>query len=1447
MSEIVTYLRGKTLLITGATGFLAKAIVEKILRCAPEVGRIYLVVRARRRKDGTTLSARERVEEEILQSAAFARLRETHGDRFADIMGARVHAVEGDLTLNHLGLEPDLYRRLASEVDVVLTCAASVTFDEEIDAALQLNTLGARRMLDFAMSCGDATLIHVSTAYVNGQTRGRIPETPPRPDWSMAQEMGRSEAPFDLEQETRDILARADEIHDESRSPDQQERFRKMALQQNPSPTQRWLDAQMETFRKRWLKERLIEEGMRRGQQWGWHDSYTLTKAMGEQLIVKHRGDLPTAIIRPSIVESALVDPEPGWIEGLKVADPLIDAVSKGRLPDFPGQKDMIVDIIPVDIVANTTLAAMAHTAREGGIGVYHVSTGDRNPVLFHQAFEHSYEYFQKHPRLNRNNEPIPIQRWTYPTLGQFRRRYNLRYVYPLNAALWTLNRFNRITLLNNLKRRIAVMKSAISRMLYYAAIYSPYTSLECTFETDRTVSLHERLDPEDRLLFNGDVSRIHWKTYFQEIHIPGLKRHVLKADEPKPAVTEEEEVAERSGFARAGEDALPHLDTLTDILAKSADMYGDKTALQMQRDDGWVRYSFKDVFALAGHIGWQWRSSGLHPGDRVLLFSENRPEWGIACFAGMVAGAVLVPVDRRSTPQEVWRIARITESKAILCTENGHALLTASAVPGVDTMFWNIENYGLPFDVPRQPAPRRSASPAALNEEPPPWAPVEPETPAAIMFTRGMAAESHGVVLTHRNFVSNLLSLAEILRAYRTDHFLSLLPLSQALEFTGGFLMPFYAGATITYTTSVRPRSLVGLMDETGVNCLIAAPRIFGLLHGSLRQTAGINGEGVVSRMRLLVSGGGTLDSDLYHAYREIGLTIHEGYGLTEAAPVLTVTPPDGPVPIGSVGKALPGIEIRIVDPDAAGVGEVAAKGPNVMAGYYGNDEATAEALRDGWLYTGDLGRLDKDGHLFLVGRRKDVIVDRGGKNIYPDEVEEIYASPELIAELAVVGLPDGMAEQVAAVVVPKEKTPEGRQQVEAHFRSVSSRLPLHKRIKTVEFSDEALPRTATRKVKRAELVRWLRDRRREAAAESGDEARAGNRILELIASICERPVSEIRTSSSFAELGFDSLMYNELAAGLESEFGESAAPEALANMNTIEELVVAVRTPGADARGRRPRRGESRKKRDDQDEIEVPPAVARAGRQALTEVQRWFYHQVLEPTFTGRAHVPNHTHYLVVANHSSHLDMGLVKMALGDAGSNLVALAAADYFFDNRVKRTFFGNFTNLVPMERRGSLRESLDRAAGYLDQGYSVLVFPEGTRSRSGEIQKFRRGFAHLAYRCRVGVLPIHLDTWGAFPPGAVGLRSRTVAARIGPFLSHDFLLRFAEGGVRTAAREGRVAEFVQTIVERLARQEPIRLEEEAARILESAEPNVGEPRRATASPANDRMPDPAPVG
>ncbi len=248
------------------------------------------------------------------------------------------------------------------------------------------------------------------------------------------------------------------------------------------------------------------------------------------------------------------------------------------------------------------------------------------------------------------------------------------------------------------------------------------------------------------------------------------------------------------------------------------------------------------------------------------------------------------------------------------------------------------------------------------------------------------------------------------------------------------------------------------------------------------------------------------------------------------------------------------------------------------------------------------------------------------------------------------------------------------------------------------------------------------------------------------------------------------------------------------------------------ADNLKRRPHR-EPRRGRDSGEpasKVELPDVIKQAGRASLTAAQKWFYHDLLKPEFRGRGNIPSHVHFLVVANHASHLDMGLVKMALGESGKNLVALAAADYFFDNKVKRTFFENFTNLVPMERKGSLRKSLEWAFHLLEQGYNVLIFPEGTRSRQGTIQPFQRGLGHLVLRARVGVLPIFLETYDALPPGAWYPQSREVSASIGPFLPFEMLFEAAAGLPRSDA-ERVVTALVQRVVESLRDGAPIDLE------------------------------------
>lgn len=384
---------------------------------------------------------------------------------------------------------------------------------------------------------------------------------------------------------------------------------------------------------------------------------------------------------------------------------------------------------------------------------------------------------------------------------------------------------------------------------------------------------------------------------------------------------------------------------------------------------------------------------------------------------------------------------------------------------------------------------------------------------------------------------------------------------------------------------------------------------------------------------------------------------------------------------------------------------------------------------------------------------------------------------------------------EQVAAVVVPKRGSHEAEldEKIENHMREVSAKLPLYKRVKSFELRDEELPRTATRKVKRRELVAWLQDKRQLDSQDVSVSAADKNWLLDIVARVSEKPREAVHLDASLDELGFDSLMYSELSGAIENRTGESLSPDVLMSLSEIREL--------ADSLRRGPRAGAApdRARKELTEKIELPPLVQEIGKKGLAAAQHWFYHDALKPEFQGQANIPDHTHFIVVANHSSHLDMGLVKMALGDAGENLVALAAADYFFDNKVKRTIFENFTNLVPMERKGSLRKSLEWAFHLLEQGYNVLVFPEGTRSRSGVMQPFQRGIGHLVLRAKVGVLPMHLSTYGALPPGTWYPQSRNVSASVGPFLSYETLLRASEGLSRSDS-ERAVALLAQRIVE-----------------------------------------------
>ncbi|TMB10465.1 MAG: AMP-dependent synthetase, partial [Deltaproteobacteria bacterium] len=490
--------------------------------------------------------------------------------------------------------------------------------------------------------------------------------------------------------------------------------------------------------------------------------------------------------------------------------------------------------------------------------------------------------------------------------------------------------------------------------------------------------------------------------------------------------------------------------------------------------------------------------------------------------------------------------------------------------------------------------------------------------------------------------------------------------------------------------------------------------------------------------------------------------------------------------------------------NPDGDGVGEVLAKGPNVMAGYLDEPAATREVLADGWLRTGDLGRLDEDGQLILVGRKKDVILDASGKNVYPDELEELYGRTALIKELSIVGLPDGKGhERVACLCVPASR--DDRAKVEEHFAKISAELPFWKRVKVLHFWEGDLPKTATRKVKRplviAELVRL--EKATAAATQLATEPAGSDAWLyDLLADLAQRPRGSVSAQTRLvADLGFDSLLIAELTVALEKAGVKAPSEAESATIATAGELArqIEKREDATLAATGTLRRGKN-----DAD-IFVPGAVAAAGRTAIGFFQKALYGGIFQTEVSGQANVPASGAFLVAANHASHLDVGLVKIALGDEGRKLASLAARDYFFDNPWKRAWFGNFTNLVPIQRRGSLKESLHTAVRTLELGYHLLIFPEGTRSPDGGLQDFKPAIAYLSFAAGADILPVYLEgTHEAMPKGAFlpdPRKRRKLLVRIGPVLRYEELRAATQGLARSAAHK-EVTRLVRLAIEAL---------------------------------------------
>lgn len=489
MSKVQEFFADKTVLITGTTGFLGKALLEKMLRALPEIRRIYLLIRPKQRSTRTK-TAEFRFRTEILKSSIFDRIRRERGDDFDAFVESKVAVVEGDLVEDRLGIAPEIYERLQQEVEVFINSAATVEFDERLDLALRLNALGPLRTLDFVKGCKRLqAFIHISTCYVSGRVKGWARETV-------------NPLPFDVEAEIADLQARCAAI----------------CARRSRQP--------------RDIHQQLVQVGLDHARSRGWHDTYTFTKALGEHLLVKYRDNVPTVILRPSIIESTLREPISGWIDGFRVGDPLFVGFGQGLLKDFPGRPQTIGDFVPCDFVVNAILAAAPRCAQEGGLQVYQVATGQLNPLRLGELHQLVRDYFSRHPMTDRRGKYVEPPQWTWPDLPGYRRRLEFFYRRPLQWAADLLRPLASFAWAERLRKQLSDQRAAVEKLLYYVNIYSPYMSIEARYATDNTLALWQWLSAEDQKRFDFDVRRINWREYITRVHLPGLKRHVLRMSE---------------------------------------------------------------------------------------------------------------------------------------------------------------------------------------------------------------------------------------------------------------------------------------------------------------------------------------------------------------------------------------------------------------------------------------------------------------------------------------------------------------------------------------------------------------------------------------------------------------------------------------------------------------------------------------------------------------------------------------------------------------------------------------------------------------------------------------------------------------------------------------------------------------------------------------------------
>jgi len=800
-------------------------------------------------------------------------------------------------------------------------------------------------------------------------------------------------------------------------------------------------------------------------------------------------------------------------------------------------------------------------------------------------------------------------------------------------------------------------------------------------------------------------------------------------------------------------------MDTVNALIAEATKRHAGHPALMIKPAFRTRTWRYRDLGDQVPRVARALTDRGLVPGDRVVIWAVNRPEWALGFLGAAHAGLVGVPLDVRSADDFAARVVAQTTPKLILASRQTEEAARRLGLPLV-----------LIESLPDQ----------ARATEPMPAAAVGPDDLLLVMFTSGTTGDPKGVMLSHRNVASNARTLIDVFPFGPDERLLSVVPLSHMFGLTCDLLAPLAAGKTVVYPVSRQPAVLVRTFRDFRITMLLIVPQGLRLLSNAVERKVDASGKREQyerlhrlaerlprfvrrllfrpvlkqfgGRLRTFAVGASALEPELARRWSHLGIDCLQGYGATEMSPVISFTRPSRNR-IGTVGEAIPGVEIRI-----ASDGEVLVRGPNRFIGYWQNPEATATAIdAEGWYHTGDIGELDADGFLALRGRKKDMIALPDGQKVYPDDIEAILGRDARLRDAAVVGLEtDGAGARVHAVLLLDEPS-----LAEPIVRDANASLAGHQQIRGWSvWPDEDFPRTPSLKVKkRLVLDRLSTDGGAPAPTPSPGQSTADSRtaaatVPSLVAQVAQVPGAQVTPESRLeSDLGLDSLGRIELLSVIEEELGAFVDDGQLDPDETVAGLERLVEA----ARDARPETGIYG--------WPLNPMVRALGiglqELLMVPIVALFYRVRVR----GEHHLKGlRGPVIFVPNHHLHSDNMIILTHLPIAWRwRLSVAAAADDIFGNPIRGLGAAVLGNAFPLAREGAVRRSLELLGARLDRDFSVLIFPEGELTVGGPMKPFKTGAGLIAVESAIPVVPmklkIHRLSWidhrgrGTSPRGA----------------------------------------------------------------------------------------------